>query len=92
MHAFSRAPANGRHYVQHAMDGEGDRLWDLLEQGAVVYVCGNASTMAPGVRATLVDLFRAKTVSSEPQGEAWLAGLRATDRYLEDIWGETAVG
>ena len=24
-------------------------------------------------------------------GEAWLAGLRASNRYLEDIWGEAAV-
>ena len=24
-------------------------------------------------------------------GEAWFAGLRAQGRYLEDIWGETAV-
>jgi hypothetical protein len=47
--------------------------------------------MAPGVRAALTSVFRAKTGAGEADGAAWLAGLRANDRYLEDIWGETAV-
>ena len=51
----------------------------------------NASTMAPGVRAALVAVFRAKTGAGAADGEAWLAGLRSSNRYLEDIWGETAV-
>lgn len=90
--AFSRAPENGRRYVQHAIAGEADQVWNLLDQGAVVYVCGNASTMAPGVRATLVEAFRSRTGGSEADGEAWLADMRAQQRYLEDIWGETAAG
>ena len=57
----------------------------------MVFVCGNASTMAPGVRAALVAVFRAKTGAGQSDGEAWLAGLRASARYLEDIWGEKAV-
>ena len=32
-----------------------------MAAGAVIYVCGNASTMAPGVRAALTDMFKAKT-------------------------------
>ena len=66
-------------------------MWAALQEGAVVYVCGNASTMAPGVRAALIAVFRAKTGAGEADGEAWLAGLRTTERYLEDIWGEKAV-
>src|SRR5690242_14163483 len=45
--------------------------------------------MTPGVRAALAAVFRAKTGAGE--ADAWLAGLRASGRYLEDIWGETAV-
>ena len=58
----------------------------------MIYVCGNASTMAPGVRAALMDIYRAKTNGSGPRRIEWLAGLREADRYLEDIWGETAAG
>jgi cytochrome P450/NADPH-cytochrome P450 reductase len=90
--AFSRVEGEGPKYVQHAIDAERDQVWDLLEQGAVVYVCGNATTMAPGVRAALTEVYRAKTGGSEADGEKWLADLRTADRYLEDIWGETAAG
>jgi hypothetical protein len=57
-----------------------------MQKDAVVFVCGNASTMAPGVRAALVTVFRAKTGTGASDGEAWLAGLRTNNRYLEDIW------
>jgi cytochrome P450/NADPH-cytochrome P450 reductase len=37
-------------------------------------------------------VFRAKTGAGEADADAWLTGLRSRGRYLEDIWGETAVG
>ncbi|MCO5567494.1 hypothetical protein L7F22_021187 [Adiantum nelumboides] len=40
----------------------------------------------PGARAALIGVFRARTGAGAADGEAWLAGLRAGDRYLEDIW------
>jgi cytochrome P450/NADPH-cytochrome P450 reductase len=89
--ACSRVPGYPYRYVQHALTAEADAVWDLLQADAVVYVCGNAATMAPGVRAALTEVFRAKTLAGEADAEAWFAGLRAGGRYLEDIWGETAV-
>jgi cytochrome P450 / NADPH-cytochrome P450 reductase len=49
-------------------------------------VCGNANTMAPGVRTALIQVFRMNTDASM-DGNNWLAGLRADGRFLEDIWG-----
>lgn len=89
--AYSRVPGYPYRYVQHALEGAADEVWAAMQDDAVVYVCGNASTMAPGVRAALVAVFRAKTGAGEADGAAWLAGLRSSERYLEDIWGETAV-
>jgi cytochrome P450/NADPH-cytochrome P450 reductase len=89
--ACSRVPGYPYRYVQHALTAEADAVWDLLQADAVVYVCGNAATMAPGVRAALTEVFRTKTLVGEADAEAWFAGLRAGGRYLEDIWGETAV-
>jgi cytochrome P450/NADPH-cytochrome P450 reductase len=62
-----------------------------MQHDGLVFVCGNASTMAPEVRAALIAVVRDKTGGGEADGAAWLAGLRASNRYLEDIWGETAV-
>ena len=89
--ACSRVRGYPHRYVQHILEATADDVWDLLQADAVIYVCGNASTMAPGVRAALAAVFRAKTGAGRADAEAWLAGLRASGRYLEDIWGETAV-
>ena len=54
---------------------------------AAVFVCGNASTIAPGVRSAVARIFQDKTGTGEADAQAWLAGLRSTDRFVEDIWG-----
>jgi cytochrome P450/NADPH-cytochrome P450 reductase len=84
---FSSRPEDGRRYVQHEMLFRHDEVWDLIERGAAIFVCGNANTMAPGVRAALVDIYRQHTGGSSAQAQDWLADLRARDRFLEDIWG-----
>ena len=89
--ACSRVKDYPHRYVQHALEASADQVWAAMQEDAVVFVCGNASTMAPGVRAALVAVFRAKTGAGQADGEAWLAGLRTSNRYLEDIWGEKAV-
>jgi cytochrome P450/NADPH-cytochrome P450 reductase len=85
--AYSRWAGAPRRYVQEMMREHADEVWELLQQGAAVFVCGNASTIAPGVRAALRQVFCDRTGASEADADAWLAGLRAADRFLEDIWG-----
>jgi cytochrome P450 / NADPH-cytochrome P450 reductase len=84
---FSGRPEQGRRYVQHELAHRHQEVWDLLERGASVFVCGNANTLAPGVRAALADIYREHTGASSAQAQDWLAELRAADRFLEDIWG-----
>jgi cytochrome P450 / NADPH-cytochrome P450 reductase len=84
--AFSRADGRCR-YVQDAILDCADEVWQLLQQDAVVLVCGNAATMAPATRAALQRIFRERTGTGESDAAAWLAGLRSADRFLEDIWG-----
>jgi cytochrome P450/NADPH-cytochrome P450 reductase len=85
--AFSRIPAERKTYVQQVIEQERDDVWRLLQQEAVIFVCGDASKMAPDVRRAFMEVFRDKTHASAADAEAWLAGLRSADRYLEDIWG-----
>jgi cytochrome P450 / NADPH-cytochrome P450 reductase len=84
---FSREGDPKLRYVQDAIVDRADEVWDLLEnQRANIYVCGNANTMAPGVRTALIQVLRMKSPTST-DGNNWLAGLRADGRFLEDIWG-----
>ncbi|GAA4537605.1 bifunctional cytochrome P450/NADPH--P450 reductase [Pseudonocardia xishanensis] len=84
-YAYSRV--GDRRYVQDALRDRADTVWELLQRDAVVFVCGNAATMAPAVRSALQEVFRARTGTGEADARAWLSGLRSADRFLEDIWG-----
>ncbi|MFI7407190.1 cytochrome P450 [Streptomyces sp. NPDC049627] len=85
--AFSAAPQNGVAFVQHRIAAESDEVWELLEAGARVYVCGDGSKMAPGVREAFRTLFRDRTPDAgEAAAEQWLDGLVRDGRYVEDVY------
>ncbi|QGV81256.1 cytochrome P450 [Streptomyces ficellus] len=86
--AFSEAPVDGARFVQHRIEADAAELWPLLRRGARVYVCGDASRMAPGVR----DAFRALYVRHTPGADdeaarTWLDRLVTDGRYVEDVYG-----
>ncbi|MFH8631001.1 cytochrome P450 [Streptomyces lydicus] len=83
---FSARPENGHRFVQHRIAAEAAEVWELLQAGARVYVCGDGSRMAPGVRAAFRDLHAAHTGASPQESEAWLRELTASGRYIEDVY------
>ncbi len=85
--AFSREPGQERRYAQHEMLARADEIWSLIDDGAQIYVCGNARTLAPGVRAALTRIASDKKGLSGADADDWLTGMRREHRYLEDIWG-----
>ncbi|MFJ8388807.1 bifunctional cytochrome P450/NADPH--P450 reductase [Streptomyces sp. NPDC094438] len=84
--AFSATPEDGRRFVQHRIAAEADELWPLLEKGARVYVCGDGSRMAPGVRAAFRELYARHTGACAEEAEDWLTRLTAEGRYVEDVY------
>ncbi|GAU69057.1 putative cytochrome P450 reductase [Streptomyces sp. NBRC 110611] len=83
---FSARPEHGHRYVQHRIAAESAEVWQLLRAGARVYVCGDGSRMAPGVRAAFRELHAAHTGASPQESEAWLRELTASGRYIEDVY------
>ncbi|MEU3989204.1 cytochrome P450 [Streptomyces platensis] len=83
---FSERPQNGHRFVQHRIAAEAAEVWELLKAGARVYVCGDGSRMAPGVRAAFRELHGAHTGASPQESEAWLRELTASGRYIEDVY------
>jgi cytochrome P450/NADPH-cytochrome P450 reductase len=84
--AFSREPGQPKAYVQDVLKAHADEVYKLLQDGAVVYVCGDAGSMEPAVRATLEDIYAAKAGVSAEEAAKWQAGLVAQQRYLADVW------
>ncbi|MGW0949479.1 bifunctional cytochrome P450/NADPH--P450 reductase [Streptomyces sp. NPDC002623] len=86
--AFSEAPIDGRRFVQDRIAAEADEVWQLIGGGARVYVCGDGTHMAPGVRQAFRSLYvRANPGADDTQAGAWLQGLMADGRYVEDVYG-----
>ncbi len=87
--AYSRAPRDGVRYVQDRIVADADDVWDLLgdpAKDAHVYVCGDGARMAPAVRGSFLDIYRARTGADDGQARDWLNGLIESDHYVEDVW------
>ena len=83
--AFSRL--NGaKTYVQHLVAAQKDRVWDLIEKGAITYVCGDGGKMEPDVKAALVAIYRERSGADADAGARWIEDLGARNRYVLDVW------
>ncbi|MDM7890582.1 sulfite reductase subunit alpha [Curtobacterium caseinilyticum] len=83
--AFSRDQAE-KVYVQTRMAERAAELYAWLEEGAHVYVCGDASRMAKDVEAALLQVIRTGRGRGEDDAQAYLADLRRAKRYVRDVY------
>jgi sulfite reductase (NADPH) flavoprotein alpha-component len=83
--AWSR-DGNEKIYVQHRMREVGRDLWSWLNDGAHIYVCGDAQRMAKDVEAALVDVIAEHGGCSPPDAVKFLADLKAEGRYQADVY------
>jgi sulfite reductase (NADPH) flavoprotein alpha-component len=83
--AFSRDQKE-KVYVQHKMLKHGAELYDWINGGASVYVCGAKEPMSADVEDTLmqiVEKFGNKTIEEAVQ---FIEQLKEDDRYLKDVY------
>jgi cytochrome P450/NADPH-cytochrome P450 reductase len=73
-------------YVQDQVRRHGPEVGKLIEQRAIVYVCGDASRMAPDVRRAFAAIHREATGADERAALAWLDRLAAEGRYVVEVW------
>jgi len=83
--AFSRDHQE-KIYVQDRIAEHGAEVYDWLQQGAVVYVCGDAKRMAPDVHRSLIDVLVAYGGLTASAAEAKLRALRRDGRYQRDVY------
>ena len=83
--AFSRGEGP-KTYVQNLIADGKDRVWALIERGAIVYVCGDGGKMEPDVKATLVAIYRERSGSDAQAGQRWIDELGTKNRYVLDVW------
>ncbi|MEU5294480.1 diflavin oxidoreductase [Streptomyces umbrinus] len=83
--AFSRDQTE-KVYVQTRMRERSRELYGWLEEGAHVYVCGDASRMAKDVEAALLGVIAEQRGRGDDDAAEYLADLRRAKRYVRDVY------
>lgn len=84
--AFSREDPTKKVYVQDKLVEESVKINKLIENGAFIYVCGDASRMARDVQATLAKIIAKERNISDEKGAELIRSFKVQNRYQEDVW------
>ena len=83
--AWSR-DGDKKYYVQDRMREVGAELWRWLDDGAHIYVCGDAKRMAKDVEAALIDIVATHGGRKSEDAVAFARGLKKAGRYQADVY------
>lgn len=83
--AFSRDQTE-KVYVQHKILEQKKSIWSWIQQGAYIYVCGDAEEMAKDVDIALQQIAHVEGGLNEEDARRYLKSLRAEKRYLLDVY------
>lgn len=83
--AFSR-DTDKKVYVQHRMLEKSKELYKWLQEGAVVYVCGDEKKMAHDVHAALAAILEQEGGLSPEEAAEYLTRMQQEKRYQRDVY------
>jgi sulfite reductase (NADPH) flavoprotein alpha-component len=83
--AFSRDQVE-KVYVQQRVLEHAEQVWQWLQDGAHVYVCGDMNHMAKDVHDALLTVIEQQGKQSREQAEQYLNELRKSKRYQKDVY------
>ncbi|PHM39068.1 sulfite reductase subunit alpha [Xenorhabdus mauleonii] len=73
-------------YVQDKLHEQGAEIWRWIQDGAHLYVCGDANRMAKDVEQTLLDIISQQGGMDAEQADEFLSELRLERRYQRDVY------
>ncbi len=83
--AFSRDQQE-KVYVQHRILEHAEQVWQWIQDGAYIYVCGDATRMAKDVNDALVSVAKEHGGLSQEKAEEFINDLRKAKRYQRDVY------
>jgi sulfite reductase (NADPH) flavoprotein alpha-component len=73
-------------YVQHKMLKYGEEVFSWLHKGAYIYVCGAKEPMSVDVENALLSIIAKQGNKKTNEAIAYLDELKATGRYVKDVY------
>ncbi|WP_273840449.1 NADPH-dependent assimilatory sulfite reductase flavoprotein subunit [Providencia rettgeri] len=73
-------------YVQDKLREQGEAVWQWLQEGAHIYVCGDANRMAKDVEQALLDIIGQYGNMDAEAADEFLSELRVMRRYQRDVY------
>jgi sulfite reductase (NADPH) flavoprotein alpha-component len=83
--AFSRDQKE-KIYVQHKMQKHATELYQWIESGAHVYICGAKEPMSVDVENTLLSIIQQEGSKTTAQAETYLDELKESGRFVKDVY------
>lgn len=84
--AFSRQDPSKKVYVQDKIVENYKIVNELLNNGATIYVCGDASRMARDVQAAIAKIVAKDRDISQESATELVKSWKVQNRYQEDVW------
>ena len=83
--AFSRDQKE-KTYVQHKMFQHGKELFDWLNNGASIYICGKKEPMSVDVEDAIMQIVQKCGNKNIEEAVQFVEGLKEEERYLKDVY------
>lgn len=82
---FSRDQADKR-YVQHRLLEQAAEVFEMLKNGAHLYICGSQHKLAVGVKDAMLQIFQQQGNMSPEQAQSYWDSLRKEKRLQQDVY------
>jgi len=84
---YSAESGQPKQYVQDRLMANAEDIWKLInDEKTNIYVCGNANTVAVGVREAVVSMAKEQGKMRTKDAESYVDNLIESGRYLQDVW------
>lgn len=85
--AFSRRASPSWRHVHERMWDEREELWQVVQTGGKIYVCGSASKLARSVMNCVLDIWMKKhPAATREEAMDWLQETKDRGTYVSDVY------
>jgi cytochrome P450/NADPH-cytochrome P450 reductase len=85
--AYSAVAENDIKFVQDKLWAEREKVYELIQKGAKVFVCGEGQYMVPAVQETVINIYKDLANVSDDKAEIWFENMKKEgERYVVDAF------